>query len=195
MKGRASELVDLGAGRLLRRGGAPEREARLMEHARAHGYPVPLIYEVHADALVLERIDGPTMLEDMVLQPWRLATHMRALAALHEQLHRIDHPDGGALLHLDLHPDNVLLSRGGPVVIDWTNAQAGDAALDPALAWLILTTSGGVLGKLGARIFARRIDVRRGLLDACAYRLDDPNVTPAERRRVRRLQTEIARAA
>ena len=25
---------------------------------------------------------------------------------------------GGSLLHLDLHPDNVVLADGGPVVID-----------------------------------------------------------------------------
>jgi len=38
---RASEVLDLGDGRVLRRGGAPAREAALMEHVRGHGYPVP----------------------------------------------------------------------------------------------------------------------------------------------------------
>jgi tRNA A-37 threonylcarbamoyl transferase component Bud32 len=65
-EGRASEIFDLGDGRVLRRfkrGGHPGLEARVMEHARAHGYPVPAVHEVRADALVLERIEGPTMLE------------------------------------------------------------------------------------------------------------------------------------
>ena len=62
--GREAEILDLGDGRVLRRyraGGDPGREARVMEHARAHGFPVPRVYEVHADGLVLERIDGPSM--------------------------------------------------------------------------------------------------------------------------------------
>src|SRR5207249_1316855 len=48
---------------------------------------------------------------------------------LHEQLHRIAAPEGlgsaghgERLIHLDLHPENVILSPEGPVVIDWTNA-------------------------------------------------------------------------
>lgn len=61
--GRASEIVELGEGRILRRfkgGGRPAREAAIMEHARAFGFPVPQVLEVLDDALVLERIDGPT---------------------------------------------------------------------------------------------------------------------------------------
>jgi len=66
--GRASEIVDLGSGRVLRRfkgGGRPAREAEIMEHARAYGFPVPQVLEVLEDALVLEGIDGPTMLADL----------------------------------------------------------------------------------------------------------------------------------
>jgi hypothetical protein len=40
--GRASEIFDLGGGRILRRfkrGGDSEHEARLMRHARSHGFP------------------------------------------------------------------------------------------------------------------------------------------------------------
>ena len=42
------------------------------------------------------------------------------------------------MLHLDLHPANVILSPDGPVVIDWTNGARGDAAADLALTWIIL---------------------------------------------------------
>jgi hypothetical protein len=51
--GRASEIVDLGDGRVLRRfkgGGRPAREAAIMEHARAYGFPVPQVLEVLNDA-------------------------------------------------------------------------------------------------------------------------------------------------
>jgi tRNA A-37 threonylcarbamoyl transferase component Bud32 len=118
--GRASEIVDLGDGSVLRRfkgGERPALEAAIMEHAHANGFPVPRVLEVLDDALVIERIEGPTMLADVRRRPWRARRHARALARLHERLHEIPFA-GGRLLHLDLHPDNVLLSPRGPVVID-----------------------------------------------------------------------------
>jgi len=190
--GRASEIFDLGDGRVLRRfkgQGEPAREATVMEHARAHGFPVPEVFEVRDDALVLELVDGPTMLADLGRRPWRLARHARTLAELHARVHGIPY-EGERLLHLDLHPANVLLSSRGPVVIDWTNAQAGDPGLDLALTWVICAT----VDNLGARAFTRRflrhVDrdaALRALPEAVAYRLADPNVTGAERARVTRL--------
>lgn len=189
--GRASEIVDLGDGRVLRRfkgGGRPKREAAIMEHARAFGVPVPHVLEVRDDALVLERIDGPTMLADLRRRPWRMTRAARTLAELHARLHEIPF-EGERLLHLDLHPDNVLLSPRGPVVIDWTNARGGEPALDVALTWVICATSGGLAGRAFTQFFLRHVDraaARQALPDAVAFRLADPNVTDAERARVRR---------
>src|SRR5438034_810926 len=98
-RGRASEVLDLGDGSVLRRGGVPAREAALMEHARRQGYPVPRVHEVRADELVLERIEGPNMVADVRRRPWRAAAHMRTLARLHHELHRLEAPGGGTLLH------------------------------------------------------------------------------------------------
>lgn len=42
------------------------------------------------------------------------------------------------LCHGDLHPGNVILSEGGPVVIDWFDASRGDAAADVARSSLLL---------------------------------------------------------
>ena len=36
-----------------------------MQHARAHGYPVPAVVEVAGSDMVMERVDGPTMLAAM----------------------------------------------------------------------------------------------------------------------------------
>lgn len=192
MKGRASELEDLGGGRLLRRGGNPMREAALMEHARARGYPVPQVYEVREDALVLEKIEGPTMQEDFVFRPWRLRRHLRTLADLHHRLHEIEHPEGGTLLHLDLHTENVMLGPDGPVVIDWTNARSGPGALDPALVWVIFRTSGiPIVSRLAARLFIGHFhsdEIAGALEEAFAYRLADPNLYPKERVRILRLR-------
>lgn len=190
--GRASEIVDLGDGRVLRRfkrGGDAGREAAVMEHARAFGFAVPRVLDVLTEGLVLERIDGRTLVADLQRRPWRAPRGAAMLAGLHAQLHRIAF-EGQWLLHLDLHPENVLLSRDGPVVIDWANARAGDPPLDVALTWVICATSGGRPGRAFAQLFLRHVDraaARQALPDAVALRLADPNLSEAERARVRRL--------
>src|SRR4051794_30590680 len=153
-RGRAADVFAAGDGRVLRRyrpgeGGDVAAEAAVMEHARAHGYPVPAVHAADGRDLVLERVDGPTMLADLGRRPWLLRRHGATLAALHRQLHAIPAPaglrcpfgHGDGLVHLDLHPDNVLLSRRGPMVIDWSNASRGEAADDVALTWVIMATS------------------------------------------------------
>ena len=181
-EGRASEIFDLGDGRVLRRfkrGGNPELEARVMEHARAHGFPVPAVHEVREDALVLERVDGPTMLDAAELE-----RHPAVLADLHRRLHEIPY-EGATLLHRDLHPENVILSPQGPVVVDWTNAGAGEPAFDVALVWVILVGTGMPLAERFARDFVAHFDGwEAGLEDAIVFRLADRNVTDEERARV-----------
>jgi streptomycin 6-kinase len=198
--GRASEIYDLGDGRVLRRfraGGDPEREAAAMERALSNGYPVPHVLDVRPDSLVLERIEGPTMLADLRRRPWTFRAHARGLAALHQRLHEIEAPptlpaagEGDRLLHLDLHPENVILSPSGPVVVDWANAARGDPALDVAMIWVIAATSGGRLGPLFLRPFLSQFDrdaVLRALPAAGERRVADVNVTDGERAAVRRL--------
>lgn len=41
-------------------------------------------------------------------------------------------PDGTALCHGDFHPDNILITSRGPVVIDWSSASCGDPLGDVA---------------------------------------------------------------
>lgn len=186
MRGRASHVTDLGDGSVLRVGGDPEREARLMDLARRHGIRAPRVLEVRPDSLVLERVAGPTMAAHLGRRPWELRRQAGVLVALHHQVHRVALADG-QLVHRDLHPENVLLAPDGPVLIDWTNAGSGDPAMDVALTWLIMETSAGVPGRMLARLFRRRAGdepIRHGLEAARAYRLADPNVTDAERERV-----------
>jgi tRNA A-37 threonylcarbamoyl transferase component Bud32 len=194
-EGRASEIYALDEERVLRRfkaGGNPEHEARVMERALAHGYPVPRVLEVREDELVLERVHGPTMKDEGFRRPERIAELAQLLAGLHDELHRIPGESGGSLLHLDLHPHNVVMTEGGAVVIDWANAEDGRPELDPALTWVILMTSGGEVGRAFAEKLAEHIDVRTALEEAAEYRLADRNVTDAERAAVRRLVTTIS---
>lgn len=39
-------------------------------------------------------------------------------------------PDGKALCHYDFHPDNIILSPKGPIIIDWMNTLVGNQAAD-----------------------------------------------------------------
>ena len=50
-------------------------------------------------------------------------------------------PDGDTLCHGDLHPDNVLMTAKGPVIIDWSFSAAGNPASDAARTALMLRTS------------------------------------------------------
>ncbi|MCZ7535643.1 MAG: phosphotransferase [Acidimicrobiia bacterium] len=152
--GRDADIFEHGPGLVLRRARSArslEVEARVMDLAHSHGYPVPAVHDLLEDgaALVMERVDGPNMLDDAAAHPWRIARHARTLADLHNRLHEIPAPDwlpqlpdgGDRLVHLDLHPLNVIMSESGPVVIDWTNAHRGDGLTDVALTWVLLATA------------------------------------------------------
>src|SRR2546427_232948 len=127
-----------------RRGRSMEREAGIMRYVARHGYPAPRVEDVRANGseLVMERIDGPTMLEVLSKRPWTLRRNAGRLAMLHHRLHEISAPDwlervfggGDRVIHLDLHPLNVILSPQGPRLIDWTNAGCRTGPADVALS-------------------------------------------------------------
>ena len=187
--------------RRYRRRSVPEREVAIMRHVRERGYPVPRVIDVNGPDLTLERIDGPTMLADLRRRPWRYRTHALTLARLHRELHAIPPPDfltgdGAAVLHLDLHPANVMLAPRGPVVIDWANAARGDAPLDVAVTAVVLAAApvGPPLSWLRDR-FVRAFlgefapaEWRVSLDDALAYRSADGNVGDKERARLTKLR-------
>jgi aminoglycoside phosphotransferase (APT) family kinase protein len=146
-------------------------EARTMEYVRANGYPVPAVDQLSPDGteLVMERIDGPSMVGAVSRSPWTIRSQGRTLADLHRRLHELPAPDflepaelgtGASILHLDLHPLNVVIGRSGPVVIDWTNAKIGDPFVDVALAWLLM--SAGEIPASGP--VAKILTLLRGLL-------------------------------
>ena len=150
--GRDGSIYEFGPGLVLRKtndGRSLADEARIMEYVAERGYPVPAIHELRADGseMVMERIEGPLMLGDGFAAARRLPQMLGVLADLHDRLHRIVAPDwlpsfgdGDRLLHLDLHPLNVIMSpTRGPVVIDWPNATRGDPMADVALTYVLLT--------------------------------------------------------
>jgi Ser/Thr protein kinase RdoA (MazF antagonist) len=89
--------------------------------------------------MVMERLDGPTMAQAAVAGTLSLLEAAEMMAELLQRLHELPARSGvGTIVHLDLHPENVLLTGRGPVVIDWRNAGDGPGDLDTALSALIL---------------------------------------------------------
>jgi aminoglycoside phosphotransferase (APT) family kinase protein len=212
--GRDGDIYEYGPGLVLRRtkhGRVIEHEARVIEYAAEHGFPVPRVHEVRAGGteIVMERLVGPMMMDVMAKRPQKLFANARLLADLHDQLHEIAAPEwlrsindgGGRLLHLDLHPMNVMLTRRGPVVIDWTNAASGDPLIDVGLTYVLLTCPRAPIPRVAqiavqpmrvaiARVFARRYRGRAldaHIADAAELKMFDPNMLPDEIENCRRL--------
>jgi len=139
--GREADIFALDAGRVLRRYRRVTDvtgEAAVMTHVAAHGYPVPAVHAAQGSDMVLERLDGPTMAQAMATGELTVTDGAALLAGLLRRLHQLPPLTSGSILHLDLHPENVMLTGRGPVVIDWCNATDGPADLDTALSALIL---------------------------------------------------------
>jgi tRNA A-37 threonylcarbamoyl transferase component Bud32 len=140
--GREADVFALDDARVLRRyrdGGDATREASLMAYLYDRGYPVPAVHSADGAEMVMERLDGPTMAQGLMAGTITIPDGAAVLADLLRRLHLIPGPDRGAPIgHFDLHPENVLLTSRGPVVIDWRNARDGSADLDTAFTALIL---------------------------------------------------------
>lgn len=80
-------------------------------------------------------------------QKQRLAEDLRAAPALpprlrDELLAQLEAlPGGDRLCHGDFHPDNVLLTERGPVIIDWVDARSGNPAGDVARTSVLMRLS------------------------------------------------------
>ncbi len=184
--GRTAEIFAWSEGKALRlfRSGASLpyalREMNAFRSAYELGLPAPAVYPADGSkdgivriggrlGFVIDRVDGPSMLEMLSRRPWLVVRYAKRLAALHAEMHSrsasslpsqrqrfeiiIEHleddlgkdvtkrirraldelPDETSVCHGDFHPDNVLLSPSGPVIVDWGPTSAGHRAAD--LAW------------------------------------------------------------
>jgi tRNA A-37 threonylcarbamoyl transferase component Bud32 len=187
-------------------------EARTMEYARASGFPAPAVEELRegGSELVMEHLGGLSMLGALEKRPWRLRRYAAVLADLQCRLNALPAPswlhpapcgEGERLLHLDLHPLNVMMTARGPVVIDWTNAAKGEPAVDVAVSWTLLAVGaipGGrvkaaAIGLLRSALVSSYLshfdltEVRRRLCCAVEWKCRDPNMRPSEQRAMRDL--------
>ncbi|MFG2935753.1 phosphotransferase family protein [Streptomyces sp. NPDC048282] len=145
--GRSADVYEIDEAWVLRRDregwGDAAAEGAVMTYVREHGYPAPRVRPSGSRTeLVMERLAGPTMLAVLLSGEMGPEEGGALLASLLRRLHAVpgrDPADPGArVLHLDLHPDNVMLAPDGPRVIDWTNAEDGPPGLDWAMSAVIL---------------------------------------------------------
>ncbi|MEV4680749.1 aminoglycoside phosphotransferase family protein [Streptomyces kurssanovii] len=217
--GRSADVYVIDGEWVLRRsrqGTGAASEAALMKHLARHGYPVPDVDPGHpacavpATDLVMRRLSGRTMAQAMADGSTTAEEGGAALGRLLRRLHSVPAPTGVAameaggpsarILHLDLHPENVLLTADGPVVIDWTNARLGQPALDWAMSALILSqvalespleVAVGIRRVLAAMlaVAGSEVDVVGRLPQARARRADDPGMSADE---IARLDEAVA---
>jgi uncharacterized protein (TIGR02172 family) len=191
-RGREAEMYAWGEDQVLklsypsRTRGSVEEEARAARVADEAGVPTPAVGEIiEVDSrygVIFERVDGPSMLEQMVTHPWQLPRLARQLAELQASIHaykapgirslkdelrgrvedadadtrlkeavlrRIEPlPDGDSLCHGDFHPDNIIMSSRGPMIIDWTCGRRASPLADVARTWLLLRMSEPLLGNV-----------------------------------------------
>jgi aminoglycoside phosphotransferase (APT) family kinase protein len=201
-------------------------EARTMDYLHRCGYPVPAIEKISDDGfdLVMERIDGPTMMQAISGSPWMVRRLSHVLADLHVRLHEVPPPEflpplsdrtgtevlsGNSVLHLDLHPLNVIMGRKGPVVIDWSSVALGDPDFDVGLAWIIIAAGEIPAGRLMSTVLGwgrsllingfmsgfDRQAIAGKLRDIAAAKLKDPHMTTKEADRMWRAVERVERRA
>lgn len=186
-EGGSAEVFAYGEGAVLKLfrpeyGFAADTEAQRTQAVHVAGIPAPRVLDVVVvggrRGLVLERIEGRTLLEELVAGRCAPRTAGAMTAELQTVVHRVAAelprladvaglrglPDGCAVAHLDLHPGNVMRSPHGLVAIDWVNAHLAAVAADVARSVMTIRYQG--LGRLGAAggVDEER-DVRSRVLD------------------------------
>jgi aminoglycoside phosphotransferase (APT) family kinase protein len=192
--GRTADVFVVDDAWVLRRyrdGGDASAEATVMSYVSGQGYPAPRVGSIMGGDLVMERLSGLTMLEALQQGTITLEEAGAVLAGLLRRLHALppqfstDMTD--RVLHLDLHPDNVMLTPEGPMVIDWANAEEGPPSLDWGMSALILAevaVSPRVEAPMARTILVSllsEVDHAIDLEGALAIRVANPTLSQAEK--------------
>ena len=134
---------------------AVERELDCAQAVHRAGVASPAVHGiVEVDGrrgIVYDRVDGPTLLDQLLRSARSPADVGRVLAAVHLAMHAVAVPSlpdlatvirarvgdaavpaGEIVLHGDFHPGNVIAGPGGEMTIDWVNAHLAPRAADVA---------------------------------------------------------------
>ena len=153
---------------------AAHRERQALAAAAEAGVPVPELLAAGApdsasrrSVTVLGWCDGTTMADEISRRPYAAESLGELLGRTQAAIHRAAPPPdwdaraGDRLLHLDLHPLNVLVDGGRvTAVLDWVNANAGVPQADVARTYAILAADPGAVAvqrrdRRAARAFRR----------------------------------------
>ncbi|WP_163276624.1 phosphotransferase [Cellulomonas iranensis] len=206
--GTSADVYALDDARVLRRyreGRDATPEVALLQHVTAHGFPAPAVLGASGSDIVMERVHGPTLLQALGAGEVSISDAARVLADLHARLHAIPAPPawvapsdrdwpvlagGPVVVHLGLHPGNVILAEPGPALVDWATARSGTPELDVAVTAVMLAEvavdAGGDYSQaaralLAAFLHASDVSPLAALDDASAMRAVDPALVPGER--------------
>lgn len=194
----------------------------LITHIVNSGFPAPRIYDTVGNTLIMERVHGPTLFQALVSGETSIDDGAYLNVALMEQLHTMPVPDElrqaalddpivGALtnpqhlaiLHMDLHPANIILTEHDAVPISWECIRVGPPELDQAstaLAVGILASEEHEL-QHGAQVYLHRLHqgFGTGYLDyldaASTFRAMRPDVPNEERDLLATAQSVIREVA
>jgi tRNA A-37 threonylcarbamoyl transferase component Bud32 len=134
---------------------AVERELACARAVHEAGIASPAVHgAVDVDGrrgIVYERVDGPTLLDQLLRAERSPGGVGGTLAAVHLAMHAVavpgladlaavirsrgsdaEVPAGDIVFHGDFHPGNVIAGPAGPVTIDWVNAHRSTRAADVA---------------------------------------------------------------
>lgn len=194
--GTSADVYALDDARVLRRyreGRDATPEVTLLRHVTAHGFPAPAVLDASGSDIVMERVHGPTLLQALGAGEIAIPDAAHVLADLHARLHRVPAPGATGdevVVHLDLHPGNVVLAEAGPAVVDWGRARSGAAELDVAITAVLVAEvavdAGGDYSQaaralLAAFLHASDVSPLPALDEAAALRAAAPALVPGER--------------
>ncbi len=197
-EGRTAEIFAWGEGQILKLfwDSCPpswvEYEAEVTDKVHALGVGAPAVEGVveieGRRGIVMECVEGPSMLKHMMSRPWTIGRYARMLGEMHAAMHRHpvsdlpsqrqqierkiraaplsldmkeaalaalrELPDDTVLCHGDFHPDNILMSPRGPIIIDWMDATQGSPLADVARTSLLFQIAVLPPGTPGRRLIA-----------------------------------------
>ncbi|MEP7764721.1 phosphotransferase [Sanguibacter sp. 25GB23B1] len=174
------------------------RNVDLIRHLNAEHFPTARVVHAQGPDLIMERLNGATLLQALDVQDVGITDGVRILLDLHETLHALPLPPSGVasrvvgrgecIVHLDLHPANVLMTSDGPFLIDWESAGLGPAGLDLAMTALVFAeiVADGDEYARPAHAMLRTftdlsgMDFREHVADAAEHRARSRTVDPEE---------------
>lgn len=84
---------------------------------------------------------GLTPTDERMQNKLDFASHINCTVKIELKKALSKQPKSNSLCHGDFHPENILLTKDGPMIIDWVEATKGPAVADFARTYLLISTS------------------------------------------------------